>query len=99
MTGAVINASTGPHYTSEALARVAMLIEDALRGERWPMRVDGLSANIGRPESMIRAAVERGVAAGELAITPDGHIALLRCKPAAATAAPTKTRKPRRTTK
>lgn len=98
MTLITINASEDPRYTTEALDRAAMLIEDVLRG-REPLRIDGLSANTGKPVSMIRAAVARGIAAGELAIVSGGHIVLVRCKPAAATAAPTKTRKPRKTTK
>lgn len=93
-----INASEDPHYTTEALDRAAMLIEDVLRG-RAPLRIDGLSAHTGKPVSMIRAAVERGVAAGELAITPAGHIALLRCKPADTTSKTTKATKTRKAPK
>ena len=98
MTSITISAAGDHQYTPEALDRAAMLIEDVLRG-REPLRIDGLSANTGKPVSMIRAAVARGIAAGELAIVSGGHIVPVRCKPAAATAAPAKTRKPRKTTK
>lgn len=94
MTSITIAASEGPHYTTEALDRAAMLIEDVLRG-REQLRIDGLSAQTGKPASMIRAAVARGIGAGELAIASGGHVVLLRCRPEAA---PAKTLKPRKTT-
>lgn len=95
MISITINATEDPAYTLEALDRAAMLIEDVLRG-REPLRIDGISAHTGKPVSMIRAAVARGIAAGELAIASGGSIALVRCKPAAT---PTKTTKPRKATK
>ena len=98
MTSITINAGEDPIYTSEALDRAAMLIEDVLRG-REPLRIDGISAHTGKPVSMIRAAVVRGIAAGELVITSGGSVALVRCKPATAPAIPIKTRKPRKATK
>ena len=74
MTSIMINCAGDHQYTPEALDRVAMLIEDVLRG-REPLRIDGLSAHTGKPASMIRAAVARGIAAGDArssgcAITP-----------------------------
>ena len=98
MTSITINGAGDHQYTPEALDRVAMLIEDVLRG-REPLRIDGISAHTGKPVSMIRAAVVRGIAAGELVIASGGSVALVRCKPATATAAPIKTRKPRKATK
>ena len=98
MTSITITASDEPHYTTEALDRAAMLIEDVLRG-REPLRIDGLSANTGKPVSMIRAAVARGIAAGELAIVSGGHIVPVRCKPAAEPAKAPKSTKPRKVQK
>lgn len=98
MTSITINDAGDRQYTPEALDRASMLIEDVLRG-RAPLRIDGIGAHTGKPVSMIRAAVARCVAAGELAITPAGHVALVRCKPATAPGIPIKTRRPRKATK
>ena len=99
MTSITINAAGDHQYTPEALDRASMLIEDVLRG-REPLRIDSLSAQTGKPASMIRAAVARGIGAGELAITSGGRVVLLRCRPEAVPATPpTKTRKPRKAPK
>ena len=95
MNSITINAAVDHQYTTEALDRAAMLIEDVLRG-RAPQRIDDLSAATGKPWSMIRAAVARGLESGELAITPASRVALVRCKPVAV---PTKTTKTTRTAK
>ena len=98
MTSITINGAGDHQYTPEALDRAAMLIEDVLRG-RAPLRIDDLSAATGKPWSMIRAAVARGLESGELAIAPASRVALVRCKPAAEPAKAPKSTKPRQVQK
>ncbi len=65
------------HHTPEALARVAMLIEDALR-VAGPARPEELRSYICRPAGMVDAAIERSIQAGELRALRSGHINIVR---------------------
>lgn len=65
------------HHTPEALARVAMLIEDAIR-VAGPARPDKLRAYICRPAGMVDAAIGQCVRAGELRVMSGGYISIVR---------------------
>lgn len=85
MISTTINAAGDHQYTPEALARVAMLIEDALR-VAGPARPEELRSYICRPAGMVYAAIERSIQAGELRALRGGHINIVRTS-----AAPTRT--------
>lgn len=76
MTLITINAAGDHRYTPEALARVAMLIEDALRVV-GPARPEELCSHICRPAGMVDAAIERSIQAGELRLLRSGHISIV----------------------
>lgn len=96
MTSITINAARDQQYTPEALARVAMLIEDAIR-VAGPLRPAELRRNVCRPASMVDAAIGQCVRAGELRVMGDGHINIVRAS-AAPAAAPAAEPVPRRHT-
>lgn len=88
MTSITINAAGDHRYTPEALARVAMLIEDAIR-VAGPQQPDELRRHVCRPASMVGAAIGQCVRAGELRALRCGRISIVRASaaPAAAPAA------------
>ncbi len=82
------------HHTPEALARVSMVIEDAIRAA-GPQPPDKLRAIVCRPASMVDAAIERCIQLGELRALRCGRIVIVRTgtiprarRQRAATAAP-----------
>lgn len=77
MTSITINAAGDHRYTHEALARVAMLIEDAIRAN-GPQPPDNLRTIVCRPASMVDAAIERSIQAGELRALRGGQIDIVR---------------------
>ena len=83
MISITINASEDPHYTTEAL--------QVCIGRLWDCVDTAVSAEqaaqaIGRPVSMVCAAIGYGIKTGELVLRPDGRVEFARTTAAVARA-------------